>query len=694
LLLNSKTIYKLLVLAILLLVTTSITIPGHNDYYIAKPTLALVDVNPNQTLNRNLTINIFHEIKSHSHVSYPWKQIESGVKVSESRGTSLPFRDPLNMPTDAGFKFELVSEEQFKPHIHITVNNNNAPPAANAGKKIMSSNQTSVTVKAPVQKLSRAASPINRTAPVPTLTTIKLVDRGDALNKQGNYTQAIALFDAVLAIDPNNKGALSGKGDALSGQDKDDLAIQYYDIALDIDSRYKDALYGKGNALNDRGNYTQAMPLFDKALAIDPNYKDALYGKGDVLYYQRNYVQAIQYYDRALDIDPNYKDALNSKGNALSGQGNYVQAIQYYDRALDIDPNFKDALNGKGAALIGQGNYTQAILLFDKALAIDPNFKNALIGKGEALRGQGNYTQAIPLFDKALAIDPNNKYALNDKANATAAAQASASTPASTQSPSSGTTSLGNMICHYIPQSKSLLCRMENSTAAQARAPTPLNQSTAPTTSNLIAPGNMTSSNATTSNNATAPSMPTQLSNVTAPPTSNATTNQSTPTSSSASALALVDNGNALFKQGNYTQALQYYDKALDIDPNSQEALAGKGQLLALCESTQCGLTAASNHTTLASKDVFALVDNGNALFKQGNYTQALQYYDKALDIDPNSQEALAGKGQLLALCESTQCGLTAETAPSNSTAPSIPTQLSNVTAPPTSNVPHHHHHH
>ena len=36
------------------------------------------------------------------------------------------------MPTDAGFKFELVSEE-FKPHIHITVNNNNLPPAANVG---------------------------------------------------------------------------------------------------------------------------------------------------------------------------------------------------------------------------------------------------------------------------------------------------------------------------------------------------------------------------------------------------------------------------------------------------------------------------------------------------------------------------------------------------------------------------------
>src|SRR5262249_22305895 len=121
---------------------TSITIPGHNDiyYYIAKPTLALADVNPNQRVNQNLTISTFYGIKSHSHLSYPWKQIESGVKVSESTATSLPSRDPLNMPTDV----EIVSEEsQFKPHIRFYVNNNNLSPAANPGKKIVSSNVTS-----------------------------------------------------------------------------------------------------------------------------------------------------------------------------------------------------------------------------------------------------------------------------------------------------------------------------------------------------------------------------------------------------------------------------------------------------------------------------------------------------------------------------------------------------------------------
>ena len=76
----------------------------------------------------------------------------------------------------------------------------------------------------------------------------------------------------------------------------------------------------------------------------------------------------------------------------------------------------------------------------------------------------------------------------------------------------------------------------------------------------------------------------------------------------------LIKKGNTLFYQGNYTQAMQYYDKALAIDPNIEEAPTGKG----------------------------------TALYGLGNYIQALQYFNKALAIDPNNKVALSGKGASL----------------------------------------------
>jgi tetratricopeptide (TPR) repeat protein len=76
----------------------------------------------------------------------------------------------------------------------------------------------------------------------------------------------------------------------------------------------------------------------------------------------------------------------------------------------------------------------------------------------------------------------------------------------------------------------------------------------------------------------------------------------------------LYDKGNALIEQGNYTQAIQSFDKALAIDPNDKYALEGKGY----------------------------------ALHNLGNYTEAIQYYDKALAIDPNDKYALNSKGGVL----------------------------------------------
>jgi hypothetical protein len=87
--------------------------------------------------------------------------------------------------------------------------------------------------------------------------------------------------------------------------------------------------------------------------------------------------------------------------------------------------------------------------------------------------------------------------------------------------------------------------------------------------------------------------------------------------SSSADVSTLVNQGDALFNQGNYTQAIQYYDKALAIHPNYKNALNGKGS---------------------------ALDGIGNAFYNQGNYTQAIQYYNKALSINSTDTGTLFDK--------------------------------------------------
>jgi uncharacterized protein YjbI with pentapeptide repeats len=102
-----------------------------------------------------------------------------------------------------------------------------------------------------------------------------LYEKGNALDKTGNYTGAIMYFDKALKIDPNFKDALYDKGNALDYIHKAAL------INEQKLTNEKYVYYEKGHALlNNLGNYTGAIKYLDKALAIDPNYKDALNDKG------------------------------------------------------------------------------------------------------------------------------------------------------------------------------------------------------------------------------------------------------------------------------------------------------------------------------------------------------------------------------------------------------------------------------
>jgi len=86
-------------------------------------------------------------------------------------------------------------------------------------------------------------------------------------------------------------------------------------------------------------------------------------------------------------------------------------------------------------------------------------------------------------------------------------------------------------------------------------------------------------------------------------------------------AVLLNNQAVALSQQGNYTGALYYYDKSLEIDPTKESTIENK-------------LITLSNYGVLLSQ--------------QGNYTGAIYYYDKALEIDPNQIQIWVNKGTTL----------------------------------------------
>ena len=110
----------------------------------------------------------------------------------------------------------------------------------------------------------------------------------------------------------------------------------------------------------------------------------------------------------------------------------------------------------------------------------------------------------------------------------------------------------------------------------------------------------------------------------------------------------LLETGNKLVERGQYAEAIQCYDRVLEIDPNYANAWNNKGlaldNLRRYNEAIACydrALEIDPNHATTWS-------NKGNTLHSLGRSAEAIACYDRALEIDPNHADAWNNKGTTL----------------------------------------------
>ena len=104
-----------------------------------------------------------------------------------------------------------------------------------------------------------------------------LINRGILLNHRGDYTAAIADFEAALALDPEASAAYVNRGNAYFSTEQYDLAIDDYSTSLQMNPRNPYiAHFNRGLANEAKREAKLAFADFVRVTELRPDWEPAL----------------------------------------------------------------------------------------------------------------------------------------------------------------------------------------------------------------------------------------------------------------------------------------------------------------------------------------------------------------------------------------------------------------------------------
>ena len=240
-------------------------------------------------------------------------------------------------------------------------------------------------------------------------------NRGVAKAKLRRHEEAIADYDIVLRMDPNNAKAYMNRGVAKLRFGEQLDAIKDFDKAIDLDPQASAAYSNRGAVKSNLGRHQEALADHDKAIDLDPNFAKAYMNRGVARAKLGRHQEALTDHDKAIDLEPLDAKAHMNRGTAKMGLGDTKGAIADCDKAIDLEPECSEAYRVRADAKANLGDNRGAIEDYDKAIDLDPRNATAYSNRGAAKGMLGLHHEAIADFDLALELDPNHAEACRNR---------------------------------------------------------------------------------------------------------------------------------------------------------------------------------------------------------------------------------------------------------------------------------------
>jgi choline-sulfatase len=160
---------------------------------------------------------------------------------------------------------------------------------------------------------------------------------------EGNYREAIPLFEQILKADPKVALANLQLGRAWNGLGEYDKAMPWLQKAVELTPDSVEAHYELGAALGEMGDWVGSAKQLEAAVAQDPGSDEMHFYLGSAYEEIDRIGDAVKQYQAALDINPDNFRANLLLGRLLAMQDRPKEAEPLLQKAVKLDPQSADA---------------------------------------------------------------------------------------------------------------------------------------------------------------------------------------------------------------------------------------------------------------------------------------------------------------------------------------------------------------
>ena len=320
---------------------------------------------------------------------------------------------------------------------------------------------------------------------------------------------------------------------------------------------------------------------------------------------------------------------LKEKGNSALQDGRFEEAIKYYTEAIALDTNNHVLYSNRSAAYAKAGKYEQALEDAEKTVSLKPDWAKGYSRKGSVLAYLGKLDASIKAYEIGLQLDPNNAQLKSSLAEVRAQKQAAAANPFNA---SDLFVKLANdpRTKGYLQDPEYLKILQELRTNPQALAMKLQDTRVLTTLSVLL--GMNTDMGEPMETDPPEPPKPKSE-----PPKPQKKEEDNLPPEKK-EALNEKQLGNEAYKKKNFEEALQHYNKAVELDPTEIIYLLNIAAVYFEQKEydkciEQCNKAIEVGRENRADFKLIAKAFTriGHAYKKMGNWKQAKVYYEKSM---------------------------------------------------------------